>query len=75
MIILSGLFLVNNVCTQSSFFDVVTNRATVRSQLQPCFDNFNVETTLECFYLAAEFFPYTCELTIVNPQGEILARN
>jgi Leucine-rich repeat (LRR) protein len=66
----SGLFLINNVCTQSSFYNILDNRASVRSALQPCFDNFAVGTTLECFYIAAEFFPYTCELTIVNPQGD-----
>ncbi|KAG5666386.1 hypothetical protein PVAND_014415 [Polypedilum vanderplanki] len=66
---LNGLYLTSNICTQSSFYDVALNRISVRLALQTCFDNFNVETTLECFYLAAEFFPYTCELTIVNPQG------
>jgi Leucine-rich repeat (LRR) protein len=48
---------------------VSENREEVRAALQPCFDNFNLGSVIECSYISAEFFPYTCELTISNQNG------
>lgn len=61
------LYLYDNVCTSSNFYNVFNNRDTVRERLQHCFDNFR--GSIECHYSRNALQEYQCTMLIDNIAG------
>ncbi|CAG9811906.1 unnamed protein product [Chironomus riparius] len=61
------LYLYDNVCTSSNFYNVFNDRDTVRERLQHCFDNFR--GSIECYYNRNALQEYQCTMLINNVAG------
>jgi len=61
------LYLYDNMCTSSNFYNVFNDRDTVRERLQHCFDNFR--GSIECHYSRNALQEYQCTMLINNVAG------
>lgn len=66
---ISWLFLSENICANSNFFDVSNNLANVRNELSGCINNFRNDI-IRCDYFGGnEWEQYFCLLELHNPDG------
>ncbi|XP_070497778.1 uncharacterized protein [Chironomus tepperi] len=67
---LNNLLLPGNICVDESFNYIQDDLDAVKTALNICFDNFDVEPTIECSYDVTVNDEYRCDARIHNPVNE-----